>query len=53
MRVLTVAFALLLTHGLAMAGGYQEWQFGMNQAQVKAVGDPTRYYTDSTRKGSP
>jgi hypothetical protein len=45
MRVHTVAFALLLIHGLAAAGGYQGWQFGMTQAQVKAVGDPTRYYT--------
>ena len=45
MRVLAAAFALLLTHGQVMAGGYQGWQFGMTQTQVKAVGDPSRYYT--------
>lgn len=45
MHIRTAAFALLLTHGLAAAGGYQEWQFGMTHAQIKAVGDPTRYYT--------
>lgn len=45
MRIRTAAFALLLTHGVAAAGGYQGWQFGMTQAQIKAVGDPARYYT--------
>ena len=45
MRVHIAAFVLLLTHGLAVAGGYQAWEFGMTQAQVKAVGDPARYYT--------
>ncbi len=45
MRFLTAAFALLLTHGVATAGGFQGWQFGMTQAQIKAVGDPARYYT--------
>lgn len=44
MRFLIAAFALLLTHGLVTAGGYQNWQFGMTQAQIKAVGDPARYY---------
>jgi hypothetical protein len=45
MRIRTAAFALLLIHGLAAASGYQGWQFGMTQAQVKAVDDPVRYYT--------
>jgi hypothetical protein len=45
MRFGTAAFALLLTHGLAAAGGYQGWEFGMTQAQIRAVGDPARYYT--------
>lgn len=31
--------------GLAAAGGYQGWKFGITQAQIKAVGDPARYYT--------
>jgi hypothetical protein len=44
MRVLIAALALLLTHSVVVAGGYQEWKFGMTQTQVKAVGDPTRYY---------
>ena len=45
MHIRIAAFALLLTHGLVAAGGYQKWQFGMTQAEVKAVGDPARYYT--------
>lgn len=45
MRFYTAAFGLLFTHGLATAGGYQGWQFGMTQAQITAVGDPARYYT--------
>lgn len=45
MRFGTAAFALLLTHGLAAAGGYHGWEFGMTQAQIRAVGDPARYYT--------
>lgn len=44
MRMHIVAFALLLTQGLAIAAGYQDWQFGMTQAQVRALGDPARYY---------
>lgn len=44
MRVHIAAFALVLTQGLAVAAGYQDWQFGMTHAQVKAVGDPARYY---------
>jgi len=39
MRFGTAAFALLLTHGLAAAGGYHGWEFGMTQAQIRAVGD--------------
>jgi hypothetical protein len=45
MRIRTAAFALLLIHGLAAASGYQGWQFGITQAQVKAVDNPDRYYT--------
>lgn len=44
-RMRTAAFALVLAHGFAAAGGYEGWQFGMTQAQVKAVGDPSRYYS--------
>lgn len=45
MRTHIAAFTLmLLTHGLAAAGGYQDWRFGMSQAQVRTVGDPARYY---------
>lgn len=44
MRFQTAAFAFMLVHGLAIGGGYQEWQFGMTHAQVRAVGDPARYY---------
>ncbi|MFC5549019.1 hypothetical protein [Massilia aerilata] len=36
--------AALLSHGLAHAGGYEGWRFGMTHEQVKAVGDPSRYY---------
>lgn len=36
--------AALLLPAVATAGGYQGWQFGMTQAQVKAVGNPSRYY---------
>jgi hypothetical protein len=36
--------ATLLGHGLAHAGGYESWRFGMTHEQVKAVGDPSRYY---------
>jgi hypothetical protein len=45
MRHYIAAIGLLLAHGLAAAGGYQGWQFGMTQAQGMAVGDPSRYYT--------
>lgn len=44
MRLRIATLALLLTHGLASAGGYQAWHFGMTHEQIKAVGDPTRYY---------
>ena len=44
MRIHTAAYALMLIHGVASAGGYQGWQFGMTKAQVGAVGDPARYY---------
>ena len=44
MRTHFAAVVLLLAHGLAVAGGYQGWQFGMSQAQIRAVGDPARYY---------
>lgn len=37
--------ATLLIQGPANAGGYQDWRFGMTHEQVKAVGDPARYYT--------
>jgi len=36
--------AALLGHGLVQAGGYEGWRFGMTHEQVKAVGDPARYY---------
>jgi hypothetical protein len=35
----------LLSQGLAHAGGYEGWRFGMTHEQVKAVGDPSRYYS--------
>lgn len=44
MRRYLAVIALLFAHGLAAAGGYLDWQFGMTQAQVRAVGDPGRYY---------
>lgn len=44
MRFLIAAF-LLLTHGLVTAGSYQDWQFGMTHAQLRAVGAPGRYYS--------
>jgi hypothetical protein len=37
--------AALLSHGLARAGGYEGWRFGMTHEQVKAVGDSSRYYS--------
>jgi hypothetical protein len=37
--------AALLSYGPARAGGYEGWRFGMTHEQVKAVGDPSRYYS--------
>lgn len=45
MRFCTAVVASMLVHGVAAAGGYLGWQFGMSPEQVKAVGDPARYYT--------
>lgn len=44
MRYCVTACLLFLSHCLAAAGGYQQWQFGMTQEQVKSVGNPSRYY---------
>ena len=36
--------AALFLPGVATAGGYQGWHFGMTQEEVKTVGNPARYY---------
>lgn len=38
------AAMLLLANTSVSAQGYRDWRFGMTQAEVSAVGDPSRYY---------
>jgi hypothetical protein len=44
--LIAIAFGTtLLLHSPSFAGGYEGWHFGMTHEQVKAVGDPARYYS--------